>query len=229
MCARFTLTANAKEVAGLFDLVTAPDLPPRYNIAPSQQIAAVRLAESGEREFTFFKWGLVPSWAADEKIGWKLLNARGETVSKKPSFRNAFRERRCLIPADGFYEWIAEAKRKKPFRFRRPDRKPFAFAGLWERWPRPGQVPLESCTIITTSANEVSKPFHERMPVIVPTEKFSRWLSQETKPDGLSRLIAPISDDFLTVEPVSDVVNSPNVDDPRCIEVVHDSGLFGIQ
>jgi putative SOS response-associated peptidase YedK len=226
MCARFTLTANAKEVAGLFDLVEAPELPPRYNIAPSQQIAAVRLSSSGQREFTFFKWGLVPSWAADEKIGWKLLNARGETVSKKPSFRNSFRERRCLIPADGFYEWVAEGKRKKPFRFRRRDRKPFAFAGLWERWPRPGMEPLESCTIITTSANKLAQPYHDRMPVIVRKEDAERWLAHDSKPAELSKLIAPVADDFLVVEPVSDIVNSPRVDDPRCIEVVGEGNLF---
>lgn len=227
MCARFTLSANSKQVATLFDLLNVPELPPRYNIAPSQQVPAVRLNEAGEREFAFLKWGLVPSWADDESIGYKMVNARAETVATKPSFREAFRRRRCLIPADGFYEWLAEGKRKKPFHFHRPDREPFAFAGLWERKDRNGDGPLETCTIITTTSNKMAEPYHDRMPVIIPQKLISRWLSPTTDANSLSELLIPISNDFLTVNSVSTIVNSPKVDGPRCIEAVSSGDLFG--
>lgn len=227
MCARFTLSADAKQVATLFDLVNVPELKPRYNIAPSQQIGAVRLNDAGQREFAFLKWGLVPSWAEDESIGYKMLNARGETVANKPSFRSAFRQRRCLIPADGFYEWVAEGKKKKPFHFHRPDRHLFAFAGLWERKPREGQEPLETCTIITTNANKLAETYHDRMPVIIPEKLMAQWLSPKTAVDELSQLLVPIANDFLTVNPVSDIVNSPKVDDPRCLEPASPGDLFG--
>jgi putative SOS response-associated peptidase YedK len=227
MCARFTLSANAKQVATLFDLLKVPELPPRYNIAPSQQIPAVRLNDAGERELTFLKWGLVPSWSDDESIGYKMLNARAETVATKPSFREAFRRRRCLISADGFYEWLAEGKLKKPFHFHRPDRQPFAFAGLWERKDRNGDGPLETCTIITTSANKTAQPYHDRMPVIIPRELISQWLSPKSETKSLTELLVAVSDDFLTVNPVSTIVNSPKVDDPRCIEAAASNDLFG--
>lgn len=227
MCARFTLSADAKQVATLFDLVKMPELPPRYNIAPSQPVPAVRLNEAGECEFAFLKWGLVPSWATDESIGYKMVNARAETVATKPSFREAFRRRRCLIPADGFYEWLAEGKRKKPYYFHRPDRKPFAFAGLWERKDRNGDGPLETCTIITTTANKLTEPYHDRMPVIIPQKLISRWLSLKTDAASLTELLSPVPDDFLTVDPVSTIVNSPKVDDPSCIEAVSSTDLFG--
>lgn len=227
MCARFTLSANPKQVATLFDLASVPELPPRYNIAPSQPIPAVRLNDSGEREFAFLKWGLVPSSATDESIGYKMVNARAETVATKPSFREAFRRRRCLIPADGFYEWLAEGNRKKPYYFHRPDRKPFAFAGLWERKDRNGDGPLETCTIITTTANKLAEPYHDRMPVIIPQKLISRWLSLKTDATLLSELLTPAPDDFLSVDPVSTIVNSPKVDDPRCIEAVNSTDLFG--
>jgi putative SOS response-associated peptidase YedK len=221
MCGRFTIAVPAAEIAELLGLPQLPPIVPRYNAAPTQQILAARLTPEGKREALFLRWGLVPHWADDVRIAYKLINARCETVAAKSSFRDAFRKRRCLIPADGFFEWKAEGKKKKPFRFRRRDGKPFLFAGLWERRERPGEELLQTCTIVTTAANRVVHPFHERMPVILTTDAGAKWL----KPGPLSdvdaaELFAPAADDFLITEPVCDLVNSPRVDDPKCIEVV---------
>jgi putative SOS response-associated peptidase YedK len=151
MCARFTLTAPASQIGALFDLAAPIDLTPRYNVAPTQNILAVRLAPEGNKEFVKLRWGLVPSWAKDLKIGQKLINARSETVAEKPSFRSALKhKRRCLIAADGFFEWQADGKKKQPYLIRRPNGKPFAFAGLWERWHGEDGKELETCTLLTT-------------------------------------------------------------------------------
>jgi putative SOS response-associated peptidase YedK len=168
MCGRFTRKENFQKMAEQLGLKILPPWPPRYNIAPSQLVACVRTnPETGDRECIDLKWGLVPSWAKDPAIGNRLINARGETVSEKPAFRRAFRQQRCLVLADGFYEWKREGKGKQPYYVRLQDRRPFALAGLWERWEK--QEPaLETCTLITTGPNALMEPIHNRMPVILP-------------------------------------------------------------
>lgn len=167
MCGRFTLRTPAKHIAEIFGLSDVFDLPHQYNIAPSQDVAAVRLNREGKkRELAMLHWGLVPFWAKDPKIGYRTINARAETLATKPSFRNAFKKRRCLIVADGFYEWQKTNGKKQPFLIHMKDDRPFAFAGLWEHWKGDDEV-IESCTIIVTEANDLMKPIHDRMPVIL--------------------------------------------------------------
>src|SRR5262245_35107324 len=180
MCGRFTLATSRAQLADLFRLAGGPELPLRYNIAPTQPVPVVRAAGDG-RALALARWGLIPRWATDPAIGNRLINARSETVAEKPSFRDAFRKRRCLIPATGFYEWAKTAGGKQPYHFRLLDGRPFAFAGLWERWDRGGE-PVESCTILTTAANAVVRPVHERMPVILPAEAFAAWLDNRGVP-----------------------------------------------
>ncbi len=179
MCGRFTLKAPAEKLRETFLLFDIPDITPRYNIAPTQQILAVRQEESGNPRATFLRWGLLPSWAKDKKIGASLINARADSVATKPSFRTAFKRRRCLILADGFYEWPKGPKKspKQAFHIKLRDETPFAFAGIWEHWS--GEEPgIESCTIITTNANAVLESFHDRMPVILEPSDYARGLIQ---------------------------------------------------
>lgn len=214
MCGRYTLASPGNVVAELFGLGEVPALRPRYNIAPTQQVAVVRAA--GVRvELGMLRWGLVPSWAKDLTIGQKLINARAETVAEKPSFRAALRARRCLVVADGFYEWQPAGGRKQPWYFQFRDGRVFAFAGLWERWAPPGIDPIESCTIVTTEANEVVAPVHGRMPVILTVENGRRWLAGGPI-EGLQALLAPFPPDKMRAHPVSLRVNSPANDDPAC-------------
>jgi putative SOS response-associated peptidase YedK len=221
MCGRFTISVAPSELAELMGLAAVPDVRPRYNVAPSQSVLAVRLNAENKREAVELKWGLVPSWAEDVRIGYKMINARGETIAEKPSFREAFRRRRCLIPADGFFEWKVEGKKKIPYRFHQPNQKPFLFAGLWERRELPGEPVLETCTIVTTTANEVVRPFHERMPVILTDGAADRWLTPGLiSPTDAEKLITPAPDGFLIADRVSDRVNSPRIDDPSCIEPI---------
>ena len=216
MCGRFTLASPGEAVGELFGLTETPVLAPRYNIAPSQPVAAVRAAGEG-RELVALRWGLIPSWAKDPAIGDRLINARSETAAEKPSFRTALRQRRCLLVADGFYEWRKDGPRKQPHLIRFRDRRPFAMAGLWERWEGP-DGPVESCTILTTAANEVVAPIHERMPVILVPETHAAWLAPATRdPVMLAPLLRPLAAEELEVFPVSLRVNSPANDDPQCI------------
>lgn len=218
MCGRYSLTLPIDAVGRLFgvDVENAPALQPRYNIAPSQPVAAIRLAESSRsRELVFLQWGFVPGWARDPGSMNQPINARGESVESKPMFRDAFRKRRCLIPADGFYEWKQTAHGKQPWRIERADGAPFAFAGLWDRWQgRDGRV-IESCVIVTTEANEAMRPIHDRMPVILDIGRFGPWL--EASPVEASDLIEPWHGD-LTAFPVSRRLNDPHHDDPGLIE-----------
>ena len=218
MCGRFTLKTSPGVIAKLLGVKSVPTIEPRYNIAPSQPVLAVRLApESGEREVVMFKWGLIPSWAKEPGIGNSLINARADTVAEKPAFRSAFKKRRCLAPADGFYEWKRE-NGKTPYYFRLKDESPFAFAGLWERWEK-GDEPVESCTLITCEANGDVAPVHNRMPVILKPEDYARWLDpKEQQSEALMRLLAPLPDDWLSVHPVGKLVNNPRNEDPRCTE-----------
>jgi putative SOS response-associated peptidase YedK len=203
------------------------ELTPRYNIAPSQPVAAVRMTHGTEaRELAMLKWGLVPAWADDPKIGNQLINARAETAADKPAFRSAFRERRCLVPADGFFEWRREGKRKLPHYITLRDGGLFAIAGLWERWRRDGDI-IESCTLLTTDANELVRPLHDRMPVIVPPEFYDHWLDPHVKePGDLLAILRPLPAEQMNVLPVEPVVNSPANDEPRCIEPLRQKSLF---
>lgn len=218
MCGRFSLTLPADAVARLFGVDEQPVLVPRFNIAPGQEILAVRRTEDGAaREFASLHWGFVPGWARDPASMHRPINARAETVMGKPMFREAFQHRRCLIPADGFYEWRPGAGGKQPWRIARADGAPFAFAGLWESWRgRDGQQ-IESCVIITTEANDDIRPIHERMPVMLDIGRFGPWLEDSAVP--ASTLMEPYHG-ALVAYPVSRRVNDPNNDDAGIIEAV---------
>jgi putative SOS response-associated peptidase YedK len=219
MCGRFTLRTPPGRLVEEFGLASEPDFAPRYNIAPTQPVAAVRL-KGGQRELAMLNWGLVPFWAKDARIGNRNINARSETAAQKPMFREAFRSRRCLIPADGFYEWRKIGpKRKQPYFIHAANGRPFAFAGLWERWNAGGE-PLESCTILTTDANGLLAPLHDRMPVILPPDKYEVWLDPDVQQKALQPLLTPLPVDALTLHAVSTEVNRPANDSPRCIEPV---------
>jgi putative SOS response-associated peptidase YedK len=213
MCGRFALTTPAAILAETFHLPDAPDLPPRYNVAPTQLVAVVREVES-RRELRIMRWGLVPSWSREGPSGAPLINARAETVAEKPSFRQAFRSRRCLLPADGFIEWATINRRKMPFLFQRDDGAPFAFAGLWEQWRQEDGQTLLSCAIVTTTANEVVRSVHDRMPVILDPEQYETWLRQ-----GGTEMLRPYAVDRLISRPINPLVNSPRNDSPECLQV----------
>ena len=221
MCGRFTLRASPVDLTHLFGLAEVPPLEPRYNIAPTQTVFAVRVDEEGKRSLVLLKWGFIPSWATDTKIGYRMINARSETAADKPAFRHAFRRKRCLVATSGFYEWQkTDAKQKQPYHIHRRDDKPFAFAGLWEAWSK-GEEPLESCTILTTEANDLMRPLHDRMPVILDVKDFDRWLDPAMQePKKLKELLVPYAGDELTAYPISTWVNSPRNQGPRCIEPV---------
>lgn len=211
MCGRFVSVAKKKEIEKEFKVEIADGnlTAPRYNIAPTQMIAAIAEIENA-REFASFKWGLIPHWAKDESIGNKLINARAETLTEKPSFREAFRSRRCIIPASGFFEWQKQSKgAKQPFYFYLKDKEVFGFAGLWEEWldKQTGEL-TESCTIITTTANEMLKPVHDRMPVILRSDCYEQWLDQKEKnTDKLQKMLAPYPAEKMSVHTVSRAVN----------------------
>jgi len=213
MCGRFTLRTPAKQIAQHFNLPEVPELPFRYNIAPSQDIATVRLSEEKERELAMMRWGLIPSWSKDEKIGYRMINARAETVAEKPSFRSAYKKRRCLVVADGFYEWKKLDNGKQPYFIRLREDRPFAFAGLWERWQE-----IESCTIITTEANEALRSIHERMPVILAPPDFEKWLGGSA--GQIEAVLKPYPGDEMEAYPVSTFVNNPKNQGEECVEAV---------
>lgn len=219
MCGRLILTLYPQDIREILPDVEVPDeWTPRYNIAPSQAIAVV--ANREPKRVEFFRWGLIPSWAKDASIGDKMINARAESVATKPSFRGPFKHRRCLVLADGFYEWQAAVGRrtKTPFCIRLKSRGPFALAGLWDTWHPPEGPIMSSCTIITTAANEMMAPIHDRMPVILPPAAYTEWIDVgEQPPDRLSKLLVPYPSDELIAYPVSQVVNNPRHDAPDCV------------
>ncbi len=221
MCGRFTLFAPEKELAERFG-VSAPgrSLVPRYNIAPSQPVAAVRAAPEGSgRELVLLRWGLIPSWAKDPSIGNRMINARSETAAEKPAFRSAIRRRRCLVPASGFYEWKRTGSGKRPYFARVRGGAPFGMAGLWERWEAADGSAVESCTILTTDANGLLAPVHDRMPAIVPPGEYDRWLAPAvTDPGEVAPILAPFPEGQMEAWPVSTRVNRPTEDDPRLID-----------
>lgn len=227
MCGRFTLRTPGTVLIEQFGLGIGLDaldgLKPRYNIAPSQQVLAIRDVMPGKREPVWFRWGLVPSWADDPKIGYKLINARADTVHSKPSFRSAFKRQRCLVLADGYYEWKPiDSRTKQPYWFHRPDGAAFAFAGLWEHWHKSVEdsAAIESCTLITTDANTLASTVHNRMPVILNERNYDEWLASDTDPARLRQLLVPLPDDVLAADPVSNYVNKPANQGEQCIEPV---------
>lgn len=232
MCGRYTLTNDLKEIAVRFQVEerltpfsNQPSveserlLKPRFNIAPTQTVIVVN--DEGQRQFFAMRWGLIPSWAKDSSVGNRMINARAETVAEKPAFRSALRKRRCLIPADGFYEWQKLGKVKQPVRIVLKSREPFAFAGLWETWRSPDGEEIKSCTIITTEANDLLKEVHERMPVILTKEAESVWLDPKIQePERLIPLLKSYPSNQMEFYPVSRAVNSPSVDDEGCIQPI---------
>ena len=216
MCGRFTLRSPASVIAEEFAVFELPELHARFNIAPTQLVAVVR--QTQVRTISMLRWGLVPSWAKDMAIGNSLTNARAETVASKPAFRSAFRRRRCLIPTDGFYEWKRDISPKQPYYIHRRDDLPFAMAGLWECWDG-GDGPLETCTIITTEANELMRPIHDRMPVILAANDYSAWLAPgQEGGESLQGLLRPCAEDVLEAYTISTRVNSARNQGPELIE-----------
>ena len=229
MCGRYSLTSPPEAVRRLFGLTTTPNFPARYNIAPTQSVPVVRRvgAESGAAcELAMLRWGLVPSWASELSIGAKMINARAETVSEKPAFRAAFRQRRCLVPADGFYEWRVEGKAKQPMRITLDDGGLFAFAGLWERWIKGPEGPLETFTIITTEASSSIVDIHERMPVMLAKDDHASWLDPRARADDLKGLLRPFPPERLKAVAVSTRVNNVRHDDPACLEPLATQGAL---
>jgi putative SOS response-associated peptidase YedK len=218
MCGRFTLTAPRQALKSLFPLFDLPDVPPSYNVAPTQAVLAVRVPHGQDKaEPALLKWGLVPGWADDPAIGYRLINARAETAAERPSFRSAFRRRRCLVLADGFYEWRKAGGKKQPYLFRLAGGEPFAFAGLWEHWQRDGKV-IDSCALLTTDPNELVKPLHDRMPVMLSPAVFDLWLDAKVeKGPDLHALLRPYPAKAMAAYPVSLRVNSPKNNDAGCL------------
>lgn len=238
MCGRYTLKHSTEEVAARFAVQQiAFDLEPRFNIAPSQPIAVITQGQNGAnaaRILDGFKWGLVPSWAKDAAIGNRMINARAETLLEKPSFRTALKRRRCLIPADGFYEWKRDGKTKgatkQPMRIHESDDSLFAFAGLWEEWKQPDGELLRTATIITTSPNELMSGIHDRMPAILSRDDEAFWLDADAdEAPQLLKLLRSYPDEALRAHPVSTQVNSPGFDAPSCItSIAGDGGACGL-
>jgi len=220
MCGRYTQTATPDAIAEHFHLDKLPLFTPRYNIAPSQQVAAIRITpDAAKRECIMLRWGLIPSWAKDSKMGNQCINAKAETVAEKPSFRSAFKKRRCLVVATGFYEWKVHGKQKQPMWIGLKSKGLFAFAGLWEHWKPAEGEPLETCTIITMEPNELMKPIHNRMPVILTPHDYDRWLDPTMQEvETVKSLLRPFTSDELVAYPVSTLVNNPRHDAPQCLE-----------
>lgn len=237
MCGRFTLSQSAETLAQAFQIQSFPDLEQQYNIAPTQMVATVLCNSDNKREFQQLRWGLIPSWAKDIGIGVKLINARSETVAEKPAFRAAFKHRRCLVMADGFYEWQQQGKtaespasgekrlssppdkvKKQPFYFRLQDAQPFGFAGLWEQWESQSGKKIASCTILTTVANELLQPIHDRMPVILSHQDYDLWLDPQVKQSNhYTHILRPYPAVEMSAYPVSTVVNNPRHNSSECI------------
>jgi putative SOS response-associated peptidase YedK len=216
MCGRFTLTIDPADMQDTFPKFTFPsEVIPRYNIAPTQPVLV--LPNDGRNKANFFVWGLIPSWAKDPTIGSRLINARAETLSEKPSFRSAYKYHRCLIFADGFFEWQTRpgSKAKLPYFIRLKSGKPFTFAGLWEHWQSPDGSEVMSATIITTTPNALMAPIHSRMPVILPGHSYNLWLDPSARsPADLNRLLVPYPAEEMEAFPVSTLINSPANDNP---------------
>lgn len=223
MCGRYSLTTAPQAMRDLFGFENLPNLPPRYNIAPTQQVAVVRTGDNGARDLVMMRWGLIPHRAGDASAAARMINARAETLAEKPSFRDLLGARRCLVPADGFYEWRLEDGRKQPFRIGMKGGAPFAFAALWDRWTVTAAVAgmeegdeVETVTIVTTAANAKLRAIHPRMPVILPPEAFDRWLDPANDPAAARALLKPYPVAPMAFYRVTTAVNNARIDDPRC-------------
>jgi putative SOS response-associated peptidase YedK len=217
MCGRYAVTSAPEAIRTLFGYAEQPNFPPRYNIAPTQPIAIVRLVE-GKRQFALVRWGLLPSWVKDPKSFSLLVNARGESLADKPAFKAAMKYRRCLVPADGFYEWKAAGTRRQPYYVRAKSGQPLAFAGLWETWTGPNGEEMETAAIVTTRANRALAGIHERMPVVVPPEAFNLWLDcANVDAETAASLVTPAPEDLLEAYEVSTAVNRTANDNPDLI------------
>jgi len=221
MCGRYLLKTTAEELRRLFGFIEMPNLAPRYNVAPTQEVPVVRQRRNpaGERTIQNLRWGLVPAWAEDPKLGTRMINARSETLLEKPAFRTAFRRRRCLVPADGYYQWREGDKAKEPFLVTRRDGQAFAFAGIWERWTPAGDAAraIDSFAIITAPANDFLRPFHHRMPVILAADAYAPWLDPDGEAERLQALLAPAPNEVLRYVPVDRRVNAVRADDPALL------------
>jgi putative SOS response-associated peptidase YedK len=219
MCGRYAITSAPEAIRRLFGYDEQPNFPPRYNVAPTQPVPIVRMTE-GKLRFALVRWGFIPSWVKDPRTFSLLINARGESLGDKPAFRAAMRYRRCLFPADGFYDWRRDGERARPYYVRLKGGGPLAFAGLWENWMGPHGEEMETAAIVTTRANRMLAPIHPRMPVIVPPEAFDLWLDARVDAPTAAALIAPAPEDLLEMHEVSPAVNSAANDGPDLIEPV---------
>jgi putative SOS response-associated peptidase YedK len=216
MCGRYRLSRRKQEIEDYFEAESDVAWEPRYNIAPTQPVAIIR-QNAKRREFSLARWGLIPRWAKDASIGQSTINARAESVLEKPSFAEAFRQQRCLIPADGFYEWQRAGKSKQPFHFGMSDGSMFAFAGLWDEWTDPGGHAIESCSILTITANALMSEVHHRMPVILARDTYTAWLDPAVRDtEYLAALLKPFNPALMKCNPVSDRVNAVANDDAEC-------------
>jgi putative SOS response-associated peptidase YedK len=220
VCGRFAFFVPAAQIASQYDLGATPTVEARYNIAPTQNILAIRQGSDGQREPAMLRWGLVPHWAKDLSIGNRMINARGETVAAKPAFRQAFKRRRCIVPASGFYEWTQSRAGKWPHFISMQDGSAMSFAGLWEQWRGSDDEPVESCTIITTAATGRLADIHARMPVLLAASGFGDWLDPETPRETCLALLEPEGEASVEIRPVSRAVNSPRNDAAELVERV---------
>ncbi len=230
MCGRFSLKTPPADLAAHFGLAEVPNLEARYNVAPSQDIAVVRASGSTGRHLVSMRWGLIPYGAKDPAVGARMINARAETAASKPVFRWSFQKARCLVPADGFFEWKAMEGPKQPYYLQLDPPRLFAFAGLWDRWISPQGEETLSCTILTTEPIAVVRPIHDRMPVILAPEVYDTWLNADAPADELVALLRPSESRRMVVQAVSSIVNAPRNDSPACIEPVPEPlelDLFG--
>lgn len=224
MCGRYSLYADYRAILERFDIEEASleegEYSPSFNVAPTQQVVAI-VSDGKRNRLGLLKWGLIPPWAKDEKIGSKMINARAETVAEKPSFRNSFKKKRCLVVADSFYEWKRSDNLKTPMRIRLKSGEPFAFAGLWESWKSPDGKTINSCTILTTGPNDLMKDIHDRMPVILTKEEEKIWLDPKVHdPEVLGNLLKPCEPAMMEAYEVSDAVNSPKNNSPELIKKI---------
>lgn len=228
MCGRFTFDIPPELLVEIFGLAVTPVTTPRYNIAPTQMVPVIRQYADGQNHLDSLRWGLIPSWAQDKSIGSKMINARSETVTEKPAFKRAVRYRRCVVPSSGFYEWLTAGKAKQPWYIRLKDGSPMVFAGLWETWKSP-EGELETFTILTTVANGLVAPLHDRMPVILSPDEYSTWLDRNTtNPAGLVHLFQPYPADLMEVHPVSPLVNKVGNDGSDLVVPVSDEPILDL-
>lgn len=230
MCGRFTLTSPAQVIADAFGIEPPSGLEARYNICPSQAVLAVRrVTADGGRSTAFLHWGLVPHWMKEPPKDARMINARSETAADKPAFRDSFKSKRCLVPADGFFEWRKESGGKQPYLIRWKTSEPFAIAGLWASWRRDDGPRLESCALLTTTPNELMEPIHDRMPVILPRDAWDLWLDPGVaEVERLEELLVPAPASAMEAFPVSTHVNNPRNDDPKCLEREAPRTLFDL-